>query len=81
MVTIITADEFHQLSKSRGRLLSPLGWAMVNLAPDTGLKTPCRWVHNHGCNGASTAHSVARRYGFKVHTTCKEGTFYILRSH
>lgn len=68
-----------------GRPPSPLGRAVKELLPGTGLKTPCEWRHPRGqqyggfCPGIKIARKMATRTGFKIVGRCRYGVVWIYR--
>jgi len=75
----ITQEEFEALYVSRARSYDHS--ALSALQPMTGIKFPCRWKHRAmgGCSGHANIHPRARRMGFRVNCTCRDGTFYVFR--
>jgi hypothetical protein len=80
MIEEITAAEFPYIRPGGGKALSAESVAVQGLEIDTGFKVPCRWKHIEGrCSGWSLVSMAAKRYGAKVHSTCRDGTLYVLR--
>jgi hypothetical protein len=56
--------------------------AVRALLPGEAIKFPCRWRHfpkTNMCAGVSSAHTTAKRSGFKTSGTCRDGYVYIAR--
>ena len=45
---------------------------VAQLQPFTGIKFPCRWVHNPSCHARLTLRYVAKKNGFKIRTYCED---------
>jgi len=76
-IEAITQEEFGKVADTRA---APFGNAVRALAPGAGVKTTCTWHHSGStCSGTSLAHQAAKRRGFKVRTTCRDGTVYVFR--
>lgn len=76
----ITKDEFPLYDG--GFKEGGLGDNIAKLAIDSGFKVKCRWSHNGVtkiCSATPNSHKVASHLGIKVNTTCRGGTFYIIR--
>lgn len=59
--------------------------ALSELKPGEAIKFPCRWNHYvsirhaESCGGTGVAYGAARRAGFAVKATCRDGSVYVLR--
>ena len=62
----ITSEEFYK-KHHRGTKLSPESTAVLQLAPLTGIKIPCRWKHyGYTCSGINTLKDTAQRHNKRV---------------
>ena len=71
--------------KHRGATPSPEMAAVRAVQPTQGVSFPCHWRHryssnkNGACSGVVGAYKAAKRYGFRIHSRCVEGTVYVYR--
>jgi hypothetical protein len=80
-ITHISKEEFLAVHVRAPHETSAEVTALLALAPDEGLRMPCRWNHYRKtqCRGGMLLHHAAKRHGFKVNTACKRGILYVWR--
>ena len=69
----ITEAEF------KAQKLSPFTRQVLALKPGAAFRLKCRWVHGATCHGGQAAGTVARRAGFHVRASCRDGWLRVWR--
>ena len=81
MIERIDPSEFPGNSHDRSRSAELTEFKKLGIGE--ALKCPCRWNHtseSKTCGGANLFRSAARRYGWRVRTSCQERVVYVMRT-
>lgn len=79
-ITPITKEEFNKKTQGRGSHPGEFTMAIDALKPGEGLSTPCKWSHYGSiCGSNPQAHTHAKKRGYKIRLSCKDGIVLILK--
>ena len=80
MVEAITKQEFYMAAEGTRNIKAPEASELDRLNVGDAFRSKCRWSHRNNCNGARGVRLAARKRGIKIHSVCRNGTLYVLRT-